>query len=96
MSMQTEKLSWEGEATIELNSIEYLCNFDCEVEINEYTQQHEPFYSESMQDAMVCLGEFEAECGGKPVHDRNTRKLLRAELINWVEENESKIIKEAK
>ena len=94
--MATETLDWNGITTIELNGIEYVCDFDCEVQVTRYTQRHEPFYSEPMADALVMLGAFEAECGGKPVDDAATRKELRSRLIEWVSDHESEIVNEAK
>ncbi len=95
--MNTEKLSWSGETTIELNGIEYACNVEVDVEINQWQERHEPGYSEPMSDALVCLSDFEAtNPGGQQIMDRGQLRAIRAELVTWVEDNETKIIMEAK
>lgn len=95
-NMTKESLSWEGGVEISLNGIEYTCNIECSIEIQHYTNKHEPFYYEPMTDTLVCLEQWEAECGGKPVHNAQLRRELRAELVEWVENNEPKIIREAR
>jgi len=94
--MNTEKLSWSGDATVTVNNIEHSCNLDCDVEISTWQERHEPFYSESMSEPLISLGQFEAECGGQPVHDGKVRRDIRMALAQWIEDNEQKIIREAK
>lgn len=95
--MRTDTLSWSGEAVIELHGIEYLFDIDVDVEVNQWQERHEPGYSEPMSDALVCLGQFEVtNPGGQQVIDRALLKSIRAELVQWVEDNETRIVMEAK
>jgi len=95
--LNIEKLSWSGDATVTVNGIEYSCNLDCDVETYSYENKHEPFYAEPMTDALVMLDTFEAsDPGGHPVNDGKLRRYIRMELVNWIEENETRIILEAK
>ncbi len=95
--MNTEKLSWSGECTVEVHGIECCCNVEVDVEINQWQERHEPGYSEPMSDALVCLSDFEAtNPGGHQIMDRALLRAIRAELVTWVEENEPRIIVESK
>lgn len=97
--MRTETLSWSGEVMIQLeeNGHEYLCDIDVDIELQKWQERHEPGYSEPMNDALVCLGQFEVTSpGGHQVIDRALLKSIRAELVQWVAEHESSIIIQAK
>lgn len=95
--MRTETLSWSGEAVIELHGIEYTCDIDVDVEMQQWLEHHEPGYSEPFVEALVCLGQFEVtNPGGQQVIDRALLKSIRAELVQWVENNETRIVMEGK
>lgn len=95
--MNTETLSWSGQTTIELHGTSYDCSLECDVQISKWTERHEPFYSEPMSEAMVCLTDFEVmDSACHAVLNQQLRRDIKAALITWVEENEDTIIKGAK
>lgn len=95
--MKTETLNWSGEATVEVRGVEYSCAMDVVVEMQQWAERHQPFYSEDMSEALVTLESFECtDPGGHQVIDRKLLRDIRAELTLWVSDNEVKIVKEAK
>lgn len=95
--MKTETLSWSGETIVEVRGVEYSCAMDVVVEMSQWAERYQPFYSEDMSEALVTLESFEAtDPGGHQVIDRKLLRDIRAELALWVSDNEVKIVKEAR
>ncbi len=80
-----------------MNNIDYACSMECDVHVYQWQERHEPYYSEPANDMFVTLEDFECtDPGGHTVIDRQLRRALRVELVDWVQEHQEKIVKESK